>query len=140
MIEFISSEDFRFLWLPIITTVLTIVIKLIYKDRRLSTITWGDFSVAPNLMITALFILLIKISLYASQLKNSPELTGTGMDLLFNKSILLMLMALGIMATMWIIREKGWKQDVLGQFSLKKTAIVISDIVGAFYIIIAYNF
>lgn len=140
MIDFLSSEDFRFLWLPFFTTVLTIIIKLIYKDKRLSSVTWDDFSVAPNLMITALFIFLIKMSLYASDIKKNPSLAVDEMDSLLTRSIVFALMLAGILATMWIIRESGWKKNIIGQVVLKKGTIIISDILGAVYLTIAYNF
>lgn len=140
MIEFLSGEDFRFLWLPIITTVLTILIKIFYKDKRLGWFSWSDFSVAPNLMVTAIFIFLIKMSLLAFEMKNAPDVAKDGMELFLTKALVFSALLCGMIAVTWMLRESGWKPDGLGGLKLKPTAIVLSDMMGAFYLIIAYNY
>lgn len=154
MIDFLSSEDFRFLWLPIFTTIMTILVKIFYKDRRMHLVSWNDFAVAPNLMVTAIFIFLIKLSLFALDLKMNPESAKNKMDTYFYKNIVFAWLIAGIVAVTWIMRETGWRQskgkeskedlresevDTL-RIELKPTAIILSDIVGAFYIIVAYNY
>lgn len=140
MIEFLSGEDFRFLWLPIITTILTILIKILYKDKRLGWFSWSDFSVAPNLMVTAIFIFLIKMSLLAFEIQKALNVTEDKMDLFLTKSLVFAGLICGMIAVTWMLRESGWKPDGVGGLKLKPKAIFLSDMIGAFYLIIAYNY
>lgn len=140
MIEFLSGEDFRFLWLPIITTLLTISIKIFYKDKRLGWFSWSDFSVAPNLMVTAIFIFLIKMSLLAYEMKSDSEVAKTAMEQFLTMSLVFAVLLSGMLAVTWILRESGWKPDGMGGLKLKPMAIILSDIIGAFYLIMAYNY
>ncbi len=141
MIKFLSSEAFRFMWLPIITTFLTILIKIFYKDKRMDWFSWSDFSVAPNLMVTAILIFLIKMSFLALKIQTATDQVQTLTEELFIKGLVFGGLLIGMMGVTWILRENGWvRESITGSMSLKPAAIVLSDTVGAAYLIIAYNF
>lgn len=141
MIKFLSSEAFRFMWLPIITTFLTILIKIFYKDKRMDWFSWSDFSVAPNLMVTAILIFLIKMSFLALKIQTATAQVQTLTEELFIKGLVFGGLLIGMMGVTWILRENGWiRESITGSMSLKPAAIVLSDTVGAAYLIIAYNF
>ena len=129
------------MWLPIITTFLTILIKIFYKDKRMDWFSWSDFSVAPNLMVTAILIFLIKMSFLALKIQTATDQVQTLTEELFIKGLVFGGLLIGMMGVTWILRENGWvRESITGSMSLKPAAIVLSDTVGAAYLIIAYNF
>ncbi len=75
----------------------------------------------------------------ALQIKNAPELSRIGMDLILSKTLVFGILLVGMTAMTWILREHGWRK-YMDHIELKPKAIIISDIVGALYLIIAYNY
>lgn len=114
MIDFLSGDSFRFLWLPIITTVLTLCMKVFHKDRLLKMWTWSDFAVASNLMVTAVFIFLIKLSFIAAQIKNNTQLAKERMDQFMSMSMVFVVFFVGMLLVTWVMREKGWHKNSHG--------------------------
>lgn len=139
--DFFVGEDFRFLWLPIITTILTILIKIFHKDRRMR-FSWSDCAVAPNLMVTAVLIFLIKMSLLAYKIKYNQDSSTQSMDMLMTEFCMLIVMIIGMCFVTFALREHGWRHEAFDvtHLVLKPSAIIWSNTVGAAYIIIAYSF
>lgn len=141
MIDFFSGSQFRFFWLPLITVVLTILIKAAFKRQTMKFLEKEDFAIGPNLITTSIFIVVSKISIVALNINDQRLTTLSGTEIIMRLVIYLLLMLVGLVILMTIVSRYGWETDMVAHRQCLKTfpGIVLPDIVGLAYLIFAFT-
>lgn len=140
MLNFLISNTFQCIVMPLFTTVLTIGIRIISRPDRMPPLDRNTFNVGINLCVTASFILATKsIMLAKAMLANAVDVAD-GMDILLRFCVQFFLMVIGMFALGYYIRRYGWEGyryesptiDIL-------KGVIIPDLVGILYLVYVYN-
>jgi hypothetical protein len=109
MIELLSNPYFQFFVIPLLTTMLTVFVKIVSRNDRYNAVVKEDFSIGLELAITAILLLVTDTLKYANyKLSSSDKNIGYNAKLLTVPWILLVFL-IGIWGISTIIRKVGWK-------------------------------
>lgn len=140
MIQILSSPIFQYLILPLLTTLLTIILKIASKNDSLLLFKREDFAVGIDLSATSLLILMSKCAIVAGILNQNNvdrDVVSNGSELLLEMIIIFIGMFIGLFALTIIVRRIGWHKE---QQRLKIFwGIILPDIIGVIYLIIVYS-
>ena len=132
MRDFISSETFRFLWMPILTIILVIIGKRYSKPRYRRSIE--DLAVGLNLVVTAIFIFITRMGIYAEEIER-----GSGsLDSLFDMFGLVIILIVGYFGIFLLIKSCGWCESGEIPRIRNWNGVIWPDLIGVTLLIIAY--
>lgn len=141
MISFLSSSTFRFLLLPLFTTILAFMVKLCCKKDNIWLFTREDFSVGPNISSTAIFILMSKCAIVANDAvsANNYELASKSFELVIEMLVILFVFLFGLLGMTILIRRLGWER-INERHRLKiGWGIIFPNLIGIIYLIVAFT-
>jgi len=113
MIDFLSNNYFIYFIVPLLTTGLSIFVKIVSRNDKFITFKKEDFAIGLETAVTALIIL---ITVTVNELMQLKESTENGKSLILPEKILILPWLLFIIVILlWgvstMIRKLGWKNE-----------------------------
>ena len=141
MLNFLISNTFQCIVMPLFTTLLTIGIRIISRPDRIPAFDRNTFNVGINLCVTASFILASKSIMLAKAMLVETIPIAIGMDILLRFCVQFFLMVIGMFALGYYIRKYGWERFNYEYHPVVNTlkGVVIPDIVGILYLVLVFN-
>lgn len=137
MYEFLSSPLFKYFLLPLLTAILTIIIKLSSRPDKYSHLKRDDFAIGINLCVTAMFVNVTKCAIVATNLLNivDPTRIKRYSDLILTLMMWSIGMLFATFVLAYLMRKNAWEYDSRRQKMV--WGIVIPNIVGLIFLVIS---
>ena len=140
MIDFLTSNNFQCLVLPLITTGITIFARIISRPDKLGAIDRSVFNVGINLCVTAIFVLVTKCIILANAIIGNAIELKLGMEILIKFGAECFGMVIGMFAVAYVVHKYGWEfNDVHNMRISLGWGIIMPNIVGIMYLVFVFT-
>ena len=143
MIEIFSSKLFRYLAVPLITTILGILIKSVSKKDDSIWFVKDDFAFGLNMSVAAILLFLMNCVTIAEKSQVDSTFLNQTKDFLINSSWIITGLTFGLWGISTIVRKLGWEKKTVGSaitYDLKIFwGIIIPDAYGLITLIIVVS-
>jgi hypothetical protein len=112
MIELLSNKYFQFFVIPLLTTLLTVFVKIVSRNDRFSSVKKEDFAIGMEIAITAILLLTSDTLKYASSInKELNNIQSLSYNKLLTVPWILIVFFIGLWGISTLIRKLGWKSE-----------------------------
>lgn len=132
--ELLSSKYFQFFTIPLLTTLLSVFVRIVSRNDKFSIVKKEDFAIGLEIFVTAILLLASDTLKYVSNREAVPEV------LLQNRLFVVPWIMLGLLIGLWsistLIRKLGWKN---GENMNWWWGIICPNIFGLITLILVVN-
>lgn len=108
MVELLSNKYFQYFAIPLLTTLLSVFVRIVSRNDKYSFVKKEDFAIGLEISIAAILLLTSDTLKYASVLNKSQSLNT---DRLLTVPWILLAFFIGLWGISTLIRKMGWKDS-----------------------------